>query len=152
MIGWCRKRPACSMPAISNIASVYCLALPLHPSHVTPERGCQGNKSLVLAPSCSSRSSTWEASARGGKWRGGGGGLGRRSPASEGPYAGRNLAGDKMAGGSSVDGGVQRCRGDEVHLNAFGLTRGVIVVVLDWSDSGRTWRIGAAKAGGSAAS
>ena len=49
---------------------------------------------------------------------------GRRSLASEGPCDVRNLGGDEMAGGSSMSGGVRRCRVDEDRQNGFVSTRG----------------------------
>jgi hypothetical protein len=69
---------------------------------------------------------------------------GKRSPASEGPCAGRNLAGDEIACNSFTGGGVWRCR------EWVWLDEGVIMVVLDWSGGGQAWRIGAVKAGGGA--
>jgi hypothetical protein len=64
----------------------------------------------LLAGRCSG---AWEAPARGKNGEEAEGVSGRCSPASERPYAGRNLAGDEMAGGSSVGGGVRRCRGNK---------------------------------------
>ena len=58
-------------------------------------------------------SGPWEAPERGGKRRGGGEGLGEVLTGIGGACAGRNLGGDEMAGGSSMGGGVRRCRVDE---------------------------------------